>query len=299
MDYSNATNEQLEQLFRCDKDGEAMCELAERFLNGSKGKPRKPQQAYMLFEKAEKQKMKRAYKGLGDMYAGGIYVVQNDEKAREYYEKAGISPNSNPNTASSPASNSGVTVDTDHIQQLLANGENSRQQGAYDVAEKCANDILSFIQNGRSGVKITGNGDLDVLEIEAYWLLAFTAFNRGNYQQMDTYLAYPGVTALHPWGVYLSAMIHKENGAPRGTLENDMEQLLNVRQNQNLTGQEQGDVLSQIADLYLEGIHCQDGDAIQLAYNYYSDAAQCGNDYAVQQRGKFQKVLTGKMKYIG
>lgn len=303
MDYSNAANEELEQLVKQEKDGEAMCELAERFLNGTKGKPRKPQQAYMLFEKAEKQKIGRAYKGLGDMYANGVYVAQNDEKAREYYEKTGISPkknlNTTPNTVSNTVSNSGVAVDISHLQQLLLDGENSRQQGAYDMAEKCANEILSHIQKGRAGVKIAGNEDLDVLEVEAYWLLAFTAFNQGNYQQMDTYLTYSGVTALHPWGLYLSAMIHKENGAPRGTLERDMEQLLNVKQNQNLTGQERGDVLSQIADFYLEGIHSQDGDTIQLAYDYYSEAARCGNDYAVQQAGKFQKGFTGKMKYIG
>ena len=56
MDYKSITTEELEQMVRQkgQKDGEALCELGERYLYGKNGTMANPTKAGRLFEKAEK-----------------------------------------------------------------------------------------------------------------------------------------------------------------------------------------------------------------------------------------------------
>lgn len=56
MDYKSITTEELEQMIRQkgQKDGEALCELGERYLYGKNGTMANPTKAGRLFEKAEK-----------------------------------------------------------------------------------------------------------------------------------------------------------------------------------------------------------------------------------------------------
>ena len=90
MDYINATDSELEQLVQ-QKDINAICELGERYLYGKNGHEKQYSLAYKMFHKGEKQGDKRAYKGLGDIYHNGWYMIKNEELAKEYYQKAGIS----------------------------------------------------------------------------------------------------------------------------------------------------------------------------------------------------------------
>lgn len=89
MDYSNYSNEQLEQLV-ANKDYEAIRELAERCKNGSKGQAVNLTKAAKLYHKGEKAGFSWAYEAIGDMYANGICYAQNIELANEYYKKAGV-----------------------------------------------------------------------------------------------------------------------------------------------------------------------------------------------------------------
>lgn len=93
MDYKSITTEELEQMIRQkgQKDGEALCELGERYLYGKNGTMANPTKAGRLFEKAEKLGEKRAYAGLAEMYHKGIFFIKNEDIAREYYAKAGMS----------------------------------------------------------------------------------------------------------------------------------------------------------------------------------------------------------------
>ena len=88
MDYINATDSELEQLVQ-QKDINAICELGERYLYGKNGHEKQYSLAYKMFHKGEKQGDKRAYKGLGDIYHNGWYMIKNEELAKEYYQKAG------------------------------------------------------------------------------------------------------------------------------------------------------------------------------------------------------------------
>lgn len=93
MDYKSITTEELERMIRQmgQKDGEALCELGERYLYGQNGTMANPTKAGRLFEKAEKLGEKRAYAGLAEMYHKGIFFIKNEDIAREYYAKAGMS----------------------------------------------------------------------------------------------------------------------------------------------------------------------------------------------------------------
>ena len=78
MDYKSITTEELEQMIRQkgQKDGEALCELGERYLYGKNGTMANPTKAGRLFEKAEKLGEKRAYAGLAEMYHKGIFFIK-------------------------------------------------------------------------------------------------------------------------------------------------------------------------------------------------------------------------------
>ena len=77
MDYQSISNEELEKMV-ANKDGEAICELGERFLYGKNGSPQNLTRAYQLFHKGEKRGLARAYVGLGEMYRQGLLMVKNE-----------------------------------------------------------------------------------------------------------------------------------------------------------------------------------------------------------------------------
>ena len=54
MNYQSISNEELEKMV-ANKDGEAICELGERFLYGKNGSPQNLTRAYQLFHKGEKR----------------------------------------------------------------------------------------------------------------------------------------------------------------------------------------------------------------------------------------------------
>lgn len=89
MEYSNKTNQELEQLIE-QKDMDAACEMAQRCLEGSHGVEQNLNRAYQLFHRGESQGNRRAYEGLAYMYENGILFAQNLELARDYYTKAGV-----------------------------------------------------------------------------------------------------------------------------------------------------------------------------------------------------------------
>lgn len=70
MDYQSISNEELEKMV-ANKDGEAICELGERFLYGKKWESPKSDKSIQLFHKGEKRGLARAYVGIGgDVSAG-------------------------------------------------------------------------------------------------------------------------------------------------------------------------------------------------------------------------------------
>ena len=315
MDYKNATNKQLEQLVM-QKDYKAIHEMAERCRAGSKGQEKNLTRAAKLYHKGEKQGFVWAYEALGNMYEVGEYFAQNTEIANEYYkkvpgrqekvngqnesvqtqmeqEKTVVSGNKSSNQTESDS------VDTNQIQQYLTNGEKNRQQENTAEAKNQANQARALINQVKAGKKLTGGGDVQTLEVESCWLLAYTAFNESAWEEMSMYLEQPGVYALHPWGAYLLAMVHSSNGAPEMILEKDMQRMLDVSENPNLSMSEKGDIMGAIGDFYLRGLHSSNGDTLQLAYSYYVEAGKNGNSYADEQAGKFKTTLLGKVKYIG
>lgn len=311
MNYPNMSNEELEKLVN-QKDGEAICELGERCLYGTKGHEKNLTRAYQLFHKGEKLGMQRAYLGLAQMYEQGIYLAQNSNLANQYYQKAGTKPAAHepvqptggvpvnqPTSRTSAApvyrpvtqqsgnvytQTSRNVINTMDIQNKINKAEQLRQQDDfYSVKQECE-EALKMIQKIESGMAACeGSGDLDELSAEAYWVLAFTAFNEQKTGEMENYLAKDGVIALHPWGAYLRAVLHRNMQAPGNVLEQDLQTLTMVSQNQNLTMMEKGDVLMMIADLIMDGYGKGAGYTKKMAQKYYEESAQCGNAYAYEQ----------------
>lgn len=140
MDYKSITTEELERMIRQmgQKDGEALCELGERYLYGQNGTMANPTKAGRLFEKAEKLGEKRAYAGLAEMYHKGIFFIKNEDIAREYYAKAGMSfpqneppqpETSEPSQYVSPGHQSaGSQITEMEILDLIRDAQNCREK---------------------------------------------------------------------------------------------------------------------------------------------------------------------------
>lgn len=282
MNYPNMSNEELEKLVN-QKDGEAICELGERCLYGTKGHEKNLTRAYQLFHKGEKLGMQRAYLGLAQMYEQGIYLAQNSNLANQYYQKAGtkMAAKQSGNVYTQTSRN---VINTMDIQNKINKAEQLRQQDDfYSVKQECE-EALKMIQKIKSGMAACeGSGDLEQLCADVYWVLAFTAFNEQKTGEMENYLAKDGVIALHPWGAYLRAVLHRNMQAPGNVLEQDLQTLTMVSQNQNLTMMEKGDVLMMIADLIMDGYGKGAGYTKKMAQKYYEESAQCGNAYAYEQ----------------
>lgn len=304
MDYINATDSELEQLVQ-QKDINAICELGERYLYGKNGHEKQYSLAYKMFHKGEKQGDKRAYKGLGDIYHNGWYMIKNEELAKEYYQKAGISvvpkdnlPQPQPQLQPQPQpqpqpSNGGGTsnrtsaVNTDtQLQGLLNTAKQQHNASDYTGASQSCMQILQEVQRLRnSSMSYQGNDPIDKYEIDAYWLLAFIGYNTQNHQQFQDYIVRDGVLALHPWGAYLQYVMHMMDNAAGSVLQSDFNTLLFISNNQNLTMSERGDVFAAIADLISKGHGKKEGYKPNQAVDFLQEAANCGNEFAKEQLG--------------
>ena len=148
MDYKSITTEELERMIRQmgQKDGEALCELGERYLYGQNGTMANPTKAGRLFEKAEKLGEKRAYAGLAEMYHKGIFFIKNEDIAREYYAKAGMRfpqneppqpETSEPSQYVSPGHQSaGSQITEMEILDLIRDAQNCREKEDYETAKR-------------------------------------------------------------------------------------------------------------------------------------------------------------------
>lgn len=292
MDYTRLSDEELQQLIN-KKDGDAICELGERCMYGTQGHEINLTRAYQLFHKGEKMGLARAYIALGEMYRKGIQFMKNEDIAREYYRKAGASyPGSqvsndlyeNVQRDNYSRSTKQAEIDSISLRKKLDQAEGERQGENYYQAKNYCNEVIRMIENARSGiVSYVGKEDLDDILIDAYWLMAYIAFNEQKYQEMERYLSQSGVQALHPWGVYLLCIGHRVVQASSVILEQDLQLLITVCNNQNLSQSERGDVFSMIADLMQEGYGKNYGVSRKMIKSYYKQAMECGNAYATKQ----------------
>lgn len=298
MDYSNATNEELEQLVN-QKDGDAICELGERCMYGTKGHAKNLTRAYQLFHKGEKLGLKRAYLGLAQMYENGIYFAQNDDLASKYYQKAGGKQEKQEQIKQEPVVPPS-SINTSQIREKIENAKVERRKENFILAKAECNEALKMLDSIATGVvSCTGAEDLDVLRIDAYWILAYIAFNEQDISEMEKYLSKEGVQALHPWGAYIAAVAHRNFQQPDSVLEQDLQTLLMVSENPNLSIDGKGDVTMMIAELILCGHGQAMGCTVRTAYDYYTKSAGFGNEYAKEQLSRFQMASTGEMVFNG
>ena len=291
MDYKNATVEELETLVN-QKDGEAICELGERCLYGRGGITVNPSKAYKMFHKGENMQMPRAYVGLGEMYRKGIFFAQNETMAREYYVKAGVDYPKSESPVYDEQGNRHDPVQSPQINEIsdremkrkVDQAEQQRSAMNYSEAKTQCEQVLKTIQDIRAGhLRYVGQSDLEDFEIEADWILAYTAFNQKEYSRLEHYLAQNGVIAFHPWGCYLQAIGHQMMQSSSVVMEQDLQNLLMVRNNQNMTQQERGDINVMIGDLITDGYGIKQGIRVDQAREYYQEAARCGNEFAKEQ----------------
>lgn len=302
MDYSNATNEQLEQLVN-NKDGYAICELADRCIMGSKGHEKNLTRAYQLYHKGEKMGLSEAYKGLAVMYEYGIYMVRNQNLSAEYCNKAGIAyPPPNPfdggiQPPPNPLGGGRWSPSVNELPLIIrdarawnTSAEEARRQGDYYRAKELSNNVIKKFNDmlGRTDIAIQENekDEIDDLKISAYWTLAYTAYNEQQFTEMDMYLAQEDVIAVHPWGAYLRAVAHRITQAPQNVLQQDLQLLVKVSNNYRLSKDEKGDVCQMIGDLIMDGAGNVFNYDRNNAYEYYKIAAECGNAYAGEQLSK-------------
>lgn len=303
MDYSNKSNEELLQLVN-QKDGEAICELGERCLYGTKGHEKNLTKAYQMFHKAEKMGLEKGYLGLAYMYENGVYFAKNQKIADEYYQKAGGRqqrainssvkmekeqiPTPKPAPIRTPVPPTTPHQDTE-IPQKINRAEQARQQGNYTLAKTECHEVLKRLQDMENGF-ISASGtedDVDEWRINTYWILAFTAFNEQNIPDLEEYMSKEGVLGLNPWGAYLIAVLHNNMSYSNIVLEQDLQTLLMVKNNMNMTTEQKGDVYAMIGDLISQGVGIGAGYQADDAYEYYREASNCGNEYAVEQMSSF------------
>lgn len=297
IDYGNISNEELEKMAD-KKDGGAICELGERYLYGTHGYAVNQTRAYQLFHKGEKMGISKAYVCLGEMYRNGIRFAKNERLAREYYQKANVpypkagEDTGNPNPAR-------PLLDTEwkmpevrekDLRSKLDQAEELRKQDAYDKSKQECREVIQMIEDTHAGkLQWIGNGDIEIYLIDAYWILAYTAFNEQDFQQMDQYLQTEGVLAKHPWGIYIAAVSHRIRGAENSVIEQDIQNLIIAGDNNiNLTKLEKGDVYALAADMMLEGKGGIQNVSIERVKLLYGKAVQCGNSYA---QGRLSELM--------
>ena len=228
MDYKSITTEELERMIRQmgQKDGEALCELGERYLYGQNGTMANPTKAGRLFEKAEKLGEKRAYAGLAEMYHKGIFFIKNEDIAREYYAKAGMRfpqneppqpETSEPSQYVSPGHQSaGSQITEMEILDLIRDAQNCREKEDYETAKRICGSLLQQLNDIRAGqMGYQGGRSVDELEAEVKWVLAYVSYNEQRYDDMEQLLMQPQVLERHPWGTYLIALGHRMQQSDR------------------------------------------------------------------------------------
>lgn len=275
MDYKSAATEELEQIVRQpngQKNGEALCELGERYLYGTNSTKVNHMRAFQFFSKGEKLGEKRAYAALAEMYHNGILFPKNEDVAREYYMKAGIQP----------------SAQSDNIEQriesCLNDAERYRQNEQYTDAKNICGSLLSQIDDIRTGkVNYQGSKSADELEAEVKWLLAYISYNEQRYDDMEQLLLQPYVLQRHPWGIYLITIGHRILQKDSSQIAQDLQMLIQNSKSANMSMQEKGDTNLMIAELLSEGFANMVGMNPQDARAYYQEAANCGNTYAKEQ----------------
>lgn len=277
MDYTNVTNEELENMVK-SRDMEAVCELGERLLYGKNGQTIDYCKAYRLFTKGEAKGVKKAYKGLADMYQNGWYVVRNEELAREYYQKAGEQVSTGSGTSSQRRQQTDLQGQLDTAEQMRAAGD-------YTGAKQACMQVLQMIQAIQNGsMQYSGNDDLEMVEANANWTLAYIAFNMQQFGEMDNYIMQKNVLGLHPWSVYLQYVAHTQTQASPLVMEQDLTTLNNVRDNPYLTQSQKGDIYTAIGEMLMQGYGKTQGFTPQQANDFFKVAAEeFGNSYAQDQ----------------
>lgn len=283
MGYENKSNEELEQLVM-NRDMDAIRELAERCRMGVKGCEKNLTRAANLYHKGEKKDCAWAYKALGDMYANGEYFAQNNEVANEYYAKAGLPAVSEKDSVSNRSNaynrQNVNAVETTQLLDLITMSEQNRENGNYSEARRCAEQALQMINNVRNGATLQGAGDIDVMEINSYWQLAYIAFNEQRFSEMERNMNMPNVLALHPWGAYLLCVMHQMNGASDSVKREDLNRMLDISENINMSDKEKADVYGMIGDLYIEGYGPAEANVYAVGKKFYEEAAKLGSMYA-------------------
>lgn len=320
MDYQNMSNEELER-YVANKDGTAICEMAERCLTGSKGVQRNYTRAYQLYHKGEKMGIKEAYLGLAQMYEQGIGLVRNQRLAAEYRRLAGedvksgsfsplqtgqemgqADPYTGDQSFAQPAQLSipQEIVTVKRLAEELNQIERIKEEKRYCEARQLLQqffDLLSEMQSGRKAADAGVN--LDMWKVNAFWILGHISYLESDYQNAEHAFRQPGVLEMYPWAAYLIAIMHQVQGYSGRELEPDLVLLQAAEANVQLNDEERGDVLGMIGDLYLSGVGGQNGDEINLAFHYYSQAKDLGNYYGEIQVGKFRSMPTGEIQYTG
>lgn len=284
MDYTTISNEELEHEVQ-QKNGDAMCELGLRYLNGTHGIIANQTRGYRLLHKAEKMEVQKAYQALGDMYRYGIFFAPKRELAEKYYRAAGVdwnSPTLLQGEEQPPSGNGGSVVLEQTFQNMLLQAGSLRDQQNYAMARQKCQEVLRLADSVCQGTSsYCGAKKAEWWISEAYFLLGYICFNEQNYREMEQYLGQKDVFEQHPWGRYLVAAAHQMTQAPQAALQTDLQNLLQINRDQ-LPIADKGDICAMIADLITAGYGSMLGIGADKAAVYYKEAMDCGNEYAKQ-----------------
>lgn len=303
MDYTTISNEELEHEVQ-QKNGDAICELGLRYLNGTHGITANPTKGFRLLHKAEKLEIQKAYQALGDMYRYGIFFAQKKELAEKYYRLAGVDWNS-PTLLPAPtpepiptidptppgrtgdtgkvvSGNSGSVVLEQTFQDALQQAGSLREQKDYVTARQKCQEVLRLADSVCQGTSsYCGAQKAEWWLGEANFLLGYICFNEQNYSEMEQYLGKKDVLEQHPWARYLITVAHQMIQAPKDTLQTDLQNLLQINREQ-LSIADKGDICVMIAELITAGYGSMLGIEADKAALYYKEAMDCGNEYAQQ-----------------
>ncbi len=292
MDYTTISNEELEHEVQ-QKNGDAICELGLRYLNGTHGITANSTKGYRLLHKAEKLEIQKAYQALGDMYRYGIFFARKKELAEKYYQLAGVDWNS-PTLLPDPeppvgigtgkvvSGNSGSVVLEQTFQDALQQAGSLREQKDYVTARQKCQEVLRLADSVCQGTSsYCGAQKAEWWLGEANFLLGYICFNEQNYSEMEQYLGKKDVLEQHPWARYLITVAHQMIQAPKDTLQTDLQNLLQINREQ-LSIADKGDICVMIAELITAGYGSMLGIEADKAALYYKEAMDCGNEYAQQ-----------------
>lgn len=302
MDYTIISNEELEHEVQ-QKNGDAICELGLRYLNGTHGITANPTKGYRLLHKAEKLEIQKAYQALGDMYRYGIFFARKKELAEKYYQLAGVDWNSptllpdpeppvgigtgNGGTGNDGTGNGGTggissVVLEQTFQDALQQAGSLREQKDYVTARQKCQEVLRLADSVCQGTSsYCGVQKAEWWLGEANFLLGYICFNEQNYSEMEQYLGKKDVLEQHPWARYLITVAHQMIQAPKDTLQTDLQNLLQINREQ-LSIADKGDICVMIAELITAGYGSMLGIEADKAALYYKEAMDCGNEYAQQ-----------------